>query len=293
MKYLTTLEWAVLLGRTFSGYATAEFESRPGGRVLLQLLVEPHHGSTALQTLLMSSSQVSTLCSAGSWQCEGEKIRYYPQSHKPNCKASLEFLAPIWNLSKRVFMNKLFAPLKMRIVGRYDQCLRSYFEDGSMPTEMRQAGVTEVRPVYVVMWRHLCLYRLSTNPKSVSEEVRLLEDQVRAIWDLKSANSPVFVISLASFLWDNDRIVRLLEASIPFVAPLNSSFIPVLGQDITEKNSFKISVTPSEFASDRIPRLQGQGFNLELLQCDILPRMHSELRERHDLAMAYLLEQTL
>merc|ERR1719277_2045346 len=50
-------------------------ESMPSNeRLLVVPIVPAYHASTALEQLLMSSPQVTTLCSAGTWQCEGRWI---------------------------------------------------------------------------------------------------------------------------------------------------------------------------------------------------------------------------
>ena len=43
-------------------------------RVLLLPLVQAYQGSTALETVLMSSARIATLCAARVWQCEGDNV---------------------------------------------------------------------------------------------------------------------------------------------------------------------------------------------------------------------------
>eukprot|EP00401_Gymnodinium_catenatum_P013989 CAMPEP_0117623440 /NCGR_PEP_ID=MMETSP0784-20121206/88648_1 /TAXON_ID=39447 /ORGANISM="" /LENGTH=498 /DNA_ID=CAMNT_0005427391 /DNA_START=35 /DNA_END=1532 /DNA_ORIENTATION=+ len=49
----------------------------PRSRVMLMMVVAAYHGSTSAEQLLMSSSNVATLCGALSWQCEGFRIEEF------------------------------------------------------------------------------------------------------------------------------------------------------------------------------------------------------------------------
>lgn len=73
-------------------------------KLMLMPIVPMYHGSTALESVFMSSTDVTTLCSAGTWQCEP---RLDFNGKQESIKKDLFFrYVQYWNMSKRVLFEK-------------------------------------------------------------------------------------------------------------------------------------------------------------------------------------------
>jgi len=87
-------------------------------QVYLFVLSAPHAGSTAVSGLLASSPKVATLCSAGTWACEGqwilsgkdcdlfEAINRWDVTMPTDWNDALKCYRKYWNLSQPVLMDK-------------------------------------------------------------------------------------------------------------------------------------------------------------------------------------------
>jgi len=130
-------------------------------RLLLLPLVAHHHGSDALASVLMSSSEVSSLCSADTWQCDGLGLLVSENDTSPG-NDWLRRFSRYWNLERHV----LLAPHPD--INMETAAFESELQNGP-PHKMKKAGIKHVRVSYLIMWRPVCLGILSgsTHNKSV------------------------------------------------------------------------------------------------------------------------------
>jgi len=251
-------------------------------RALVSAVVQAYHGSTALEEVLMSSQQVTTLCTCKSWQCEAYSVDGLGKNDawSWNYNAYLETLGGCWDLSKKVFFQKFMVPQncdKPSPAGAThggEHCQTAAletFEDSiasaSVPPIMQSAGIHRLNRAYLLLWRPLCLTILSTHAKRtiehsessrthlMTQEVHFLQE-VRNTYDYLDGRQPVMVISLASLIWEPDRNQQRLQQWLPCIGPVDMDFVPQMNIDIFPENRFKVdgsvkafgeSISPSAF----------------------------------------------
>ena len=172
-------------------------------RLLLTLDAVFFQGSTALQEAFMSSEQVATMCSGGSWQCEVKREpdlckrcqhsagRSLPcvqclagQSEAVDAttdyRSNLELFAPYWLAQRgRNLLAVKWAPLRFGAVEQTsdlapESLVRSdaasidleELETMGVPRDLAAQGVTRVRWAVAIMYRPWCMWSMSRHATS-------------------------------------------------------------------------------------------------------------------------------
>ena len=230
----------------------------------LQLIVPPFLGSTALLSLLMSSTRISTLCAGRSWQCEGTGIataaglpseynlRYWAfNGSSPEYDSYPERLRAygrVWDLSRPVLVDKCPGPT-YRALPLVVEALRHY-QPQMLP------GVASLSQAYIVMWAPWCVWRLfgsavtSTSPEGESVRIpehEIAEHALRANEKIFSKHlfllhegAPTLLLSYADLLWRTEHTVERLLRFMPCIGGLDPDFAPRLGVDVFVDNSWKV-----------------------------------------------------
>mmetsp|Transcript_66720 Transcript_66720/g.145505 ORF Transcript_66720/g.145505 Transcript_66720/m.145505 type:complete len:391 (+) Transcript_66720:58-1230(+) len=230
----------------------------PGTRTLLRTLVPPYHGSTALEVMLMSSGKVGTLCKSKTWQCEGSKLfRSSSVNRSVNMAEKLETFSQFWDSSKPVLLEKSTD----RLMGVLQDDMDLW--DTPVPKKLKREGVTFLQPRYILMYRPLCLWALSTKAAAFVEkearrhaqkELRHLEHLAEIHKHFKKLGRAPLVISYADLLWNPDFTQLRVEHYLPCLGSLDMDFLPKLGRDIFPKNEFKVSVGIRSFGEHIDPK---------------------------------------
>lgn len=255
---------------------------RPGGgaRELLVLSVPVYSGSTALEQLLMSSSNVTTLCRQGCWQCEARFTRgnssagCVKASHNRTFAEALKQWSSVWDLTRPVLFNKfgkaVDAGRLVRKTGSQDFIAAAVKED--MPPKMLAAGVTSLRLSIVQMWRPLCLANLSSHFRHLpflSKEAARIADGARSHRAFRAAGVNVVLVSYADLLWRPRAVLQRLRS--PDFLPgglldgINLEFVPRRGRDIFAGNQWKVHETLINYAAAH--PAASLGYNLERRSC--------------------------
>lgn len=263
-----------------------------------------YHGSTALEMLFMSSRRVSTICAAGTWQCEA---RWCLEEHafaaragappgtvgpwpcpSPNAirhdvpgrlRCHLETYSRIWNLSRPVLLTK-WAPLH-----NGGGCAAVAPDESGVgldvappPALLRAYGVERVRWAVVMMIRPYCLWRISSHARSkqaadavayAREELRVLEQQSSTHRAHLAAGRRVLLTSLADILFRPDSAAARIRAFAPCLGRLDPDFFPTLGVDISEGNHFKVGASVAVYGASLSPL--DLGYDVEAGAC-VAPR---------------------
>lgn len=210
-------------------------------RVLLVPHVPAYHASTALEQVLMSSPEMTTLCSAGTWQCEGKWIiNHY------GIENLLETYSRYWDLSKKIFIDKRTTNgtnLESDFIVPFESAL---------PDSFISAGITKINVVYLLMWRPICLSKLSSHAKKdddwVEHEKWLMENALLSYHKLADAGRKVMVINIADVLFMGEYSKNRLQAYLPCLGELNFNFVPVEGVDTVKCNEWKAQGSVIDFA---------------------------------------------
>jgi len=229
--------------------------------------VKAFHGSSAMQSLLRSSPNVTTLCNMKApgeipiWQCEPNaavinwetlKIiatrnewkkrkkyrKYQKQTKDVPQRRVLRFFAQFWNLSKPILFCK-FCGLGTAVI-----------EGDALPDEYKIHGITQLIPARIVMWRPFCLETLANERSFVENEVKRLEEKVKLLNTLTQNDVRHIVVGLDELTWNPfsvaSRIFSMLN--LPGLV-LDSAFTPK-EKDSKQKNqtigSFGLKHDPKE-----------------------------------------------
>jgi hypothetical protein len=314
-------------------------------RTLLMSLVPAYHGSTALLSLYMSNSGISTLCRGMSWECEGGKLGEEDQhdgpEHPPWFRANTTAGKPcrthpfrrsvvtndagfietdvqfrqmvkgtvVTNNGKRDSVRHRNPPKHTNIVRRsgIQEAVRTFgrvwnlsnpvlvekdpdwfysnMEDlhsALMVFKDITGPLASVRPVYVVMWRPLCLSSTSSHFRNeatnagigaFAHEVSKLERTVQlAEWAIATEGVKMELLNYADLLWNPQRVVASLQRLLPCIAGRGYSpyFRPQLNKDYFHRNRFKVSGSTGEYGKAHPPTtsfLRGSMYNVKLSRC--------------------------
>ena len=270
-------------------------ELSAGTHIFLSVLGLWFHGSTAMQTLLMSHPNISTLCASESWQCEGDKllrnssdpeakrgwnIKWYdyafnhvdntpPPFLSRNYTAMLKTFAEVWDLRQPVLMTKMWHP---GIASYINGIARA-----PMPGAMLRGGVQRLVPAYLLLWTPLCMrqYAHGSLMSGVNRSVLNWRDEVRGLMELKQTHlalnrygASTLVISYADLLWYPESTLQRLGCFLPCLRPFPASslnFVPRSGVDFNPKSRFKIHGTIRSYGDAHPPR--GYGYDLTFGRC--------------------------
>ena len=276
-------------------------------RDIVVLSVPPYHGSTALEQLLMSSRNVSTLCKEGCWQCEA---RFLWKNGSECVKAGYSFSfekalknwSAIWDLTRPVLFLKYGQkadPSKLVVAtGSQDFIAET---SRNLPREMVTQGVTSLRLSILQMWRPLCLANLSSHfrkknsslqEKLVREEARLIEASAQEHHAFRAAGVNVLLVSYADLLWRPQIVVRRLSSKLlpgGLLNGVNFNFQPKLGRDIFPGNKWKVQGSLSSFAEANPPATLG--YDLKSRSCSDSTSTNA-LSDVYHKAAAYLREES-
>ena len=245
-------------------------------RVFLNLVCLWYHGSTALEMVLMSSRKVSTLCTAETHQCEGDKIlkrehipgwtgewvaehaygyveHGWPALEQRNYSHMVGVFSRYWDLNRPVLMTKAWHP---GIAHAHDG-----IHSAVLPSAMIQNHVRRLSLAYTLMWTPLCL-RQFNSPKpdhffDWNAEIQLLGELKKAHEILTLRNATLLVISYADLLWNPRKVVQRLDRFLPCASPFCYDVLPKKGVDVYRGNGFKVSQSTYEFGKLHPPEMYG------------------------------------
>ena len=242
---------------------------QPHARTVLFELVPAFHGSTAVQTLLMSSGGVADLCRARTWECEGGKLHltqggalpsefseqeWAPRSQRLawlNLTAKLSLYARFWQLERPLLLVKDagFLLPESPLVDALEWIRLAE----SVPLRMREAGIRRLSTAYLLVWRPVCLARLSANSangtltSSSFRELLLLEKQVEWHRHVSARDGNILVVSFADLLWEPALTSARLSAFLPCSAPFDAEYAPRAGVDVFPENQWKVRSSISSY----------------------------------------------
>eukprot|EP00448_Togula_jolla_P001163 CAMPEP_0170611684 /NCGR_PEP_ID=MMETSP0224-20130122/23319_1 /TAXON_ID=285029 /ORGANISM="Togula jolla, Strain CCCM 725" /LENGTH=363 /DNA_ID=CAMNT_0010937133 /DNA_START=45 /DNA_END=1136 /DNA_ORIENTATION=- len=200
-------------------------------RTWLRLVVANNHGSTALESVLMSSPKLATLCSAEVWQCEGRKLLERTFQKNPDLVPMdqvLETFSETWDLNRSVFLDKQTQSFP-QLEGE-DDVVRN-----TLPRRMKAHGIEKLRPAYIIMYKPLCLWTLShlvtkevfKDPRAVAKfELKRLQQQVQVYEKFASQGRAPLVLNYAHLIWHPDFAKQRLERYLPCLGSLDMDFVP-------------------------------------------------------------------
>eukprot|EP00448_Togula_jolla_P035633 CAMPEP_0170621226 /NCGR_PEP_ID=MMETSP0224-20130122/28491_1 /TAXON_ID=285029 /ORGANISM="Togula jolla, Strain CCCM 725" /LENGTH=366 /DNA_ID=CAMNT_0010947477 /DNA_START=65 /DNA_END=1165 /DNA_ORIENTATION=+ len=229
-------------------YSACQAEQDPSVRTFLRIVVQAGHGSTALESVLMSSPKVATLCKSNFWQCEGHKLLESMGHGLATDEIDTDFMlttySNFWDLSRPVLLDK--KTKNMDHLAQQDDILIK----NQPPAMMRDHGIQRIETAYVIMYKPLCLWPMSTD---LSELVRTnassyVRSELKKIMQLvdvhkyfTSLGKPPMVVNYADMVWNPDYIQRELRKYLPCVGEVDTDYTPVLGKDVFPGNNMKIS----------------------------------------------------
>jgi len=266
-------------------------------KLMLMPIVPMYHGSTALESVFMSSSKVTTLCSAKTWQCEA-RLDF---NGRAECirENLLPRYAEYWDMSKPVLFEK--GPR-----GMYDKVLREYPEIQKEQKEqakgLMDAGFGDLSLAYIIMWRPVCMSVLSSHArielkkdplKFARDELEWFEDLVKSHKYLTAREIPVLVTSLGDMMWNEKYSRPRMLEFVPCVGEIDFDYVPQKGTDIFPGNEWKAEGSLRSFGKSVNPK-ECCGYDVVRKACrikrsgyvfDVLPKAE---KARADAAVAYL-----
>jgi hypothetical protein len=224
--------------RSQNATADEEQTQEKHARTLLLSLSQPYHGSTALECVLMSSSNVATLCSARVWQCEGGSILRREggcadETCRWNWDKSLGLFSKYWNLSKPFLLEK--TPIMVRDIPGMHQ--------GLVSVEARYPHQRQ----FIMMWRPICLGALSSHRLTEEKELWMFETLVAGHKYLLEQGERVVVVNIADLMWRPSKSAWHLYKQIPDLGVLDMEYVPKIGKDIFPENMWKVDKSVAEF----------------------------------------------
>eukprot|EP00039_Didymoeca_costata_P021878 m.345677 g.345677 ORF g.345677 m.345677 type:complete len:329 (+) comp26984_c0_seq1:220-1206(+) len=290
LSLLTLISWIVLsrAGHPDACYGhknTDELMST-GGRIVIVVDTLPWSGSTAMTQLIMSSPSVSTLCKGAHWQCEGHEIpaalRDYGHHIINITKTVLSWLK-IWDLSKPFLLTKAFG-----ISGNFTSELANTLQ--GLDASFLPTGITKLYPVWLTMWRPMCLMLMSSGylhsfeaikgSTQADEENALrqfhsyeharLLDLAYAIRKLQQQRIPMLTISYGTLLWKSNEIAKIISKWLSCCSDeFRDDFRPRLGHDVFVRNRWKTTGTLQDYGKKKNPK--DYGYDVNNIKCDSKP----------------------
>ena len=236
-------------------------EIKDGERILLTVHVRAFQGSSALEALLLTSPQLTTLCDMAFegkpiWQCEPGKAyvdvdtlqilgdgKMDKEGRRPNrtqagnllpIEKRLQFYSQYWNLERPVLFCK-FCALSLGVTCR--SCNQKSHSEikhalSHPPVSYRSYGISTLKPMEIVLWRPLCLCHLSRHDgpaqaKKVgwgaylATQIDELADHVCRIQENRANGVPQLVIGLHELVWRPAAASRRILAFVPHLSALN------------------------------------------------------------------------
>lgn len=288
-------------------------------RLILLSVVQANHESTALMSLFMSSTNISTFCPGRTWKCEGFRKamkfacpnktmclrdkRQLPPAHRQEEPRKtinlLNLLSTGWNLTRPILHDKLF-PQEPGYTKLWEESLSTE----KLSSEMSIHGIEKVLPAYVMMWTPLCVMAVASKSRgklSVLESARTLLQ--REVWNLQrmrqqhealmKSRTPVLVISYADLLFRQHHTVDRMNGFLPCAgSSMNAHFTPRMGIDIFPRNKWKVRSTIHDFSSKLDP-YECCGYDLKESTCsnrtyfESIPEFEEDLNELNEYFAQY------
>jgi len=162
-----------------------------------------------------------------------------------------------WDLNRPVLFEK--SPNEMMQVDVVRENLKSV----KIPEIMEQQGIKQLKRAYIILWRPICLTSISSHalkdldqvgPEEIARRERFdMKQMVRNYEYLKARGEPVLVVSLADLMWNPSRNLQRLEQFLPCLGKLDLNFVPKMGEDVVEGNSWKADGSVSSFGASIDP----------------------------------------
>eukprot|EP00614_Pseudopedinella_elastica_P027035 CAMPEP_0172627070 /NCGR_PEP_ID=MMETSP1068-20121228/154206_1 /TAXON_ID=35684 /ORGANISM="Pseudopedinella elastica, Strain CCMP716" /LENGTH=279 /DNA_ID=CAMNT_0013436845 /DNA_START=33 /DNA_END=872 /DNA_ORIENTATION=+ len=202
---------------------------------------------------LRTSPQLTTLCNMEFkgeqvWQCEPRKalvdlrtldiVGTSYNSPRTNKKASynetimslgdelplgrqLEFYGKHWDLDRSILFCKFC--FKERL-GYAEAVIQSF--ETSPPRAFVDKGIKRLRYAEIVMWRPLCMHRLSHLSKATSayhllHEIKILEDAFQRIQANLASGKPFISVGLHELVWSPADLARRMLTFLPWLSSLD------------------------------------------------------------------------
>jgi len=228
-------------------YSACQAEQDPSVRTFLRIVVQAGHGSTALESVLMSSPKVATLCKSNFWQCEGHKLLESLGHGLATDEIDTDFMlttySNFWDLNRSVLLDK-----KTKNMEHLDQQDALLLKTGP-PAAMRQHGIKRIETAYVIMYKPLCLWPMSSDLQELvrSNAESYVRSELKRVVELvdihkyfASQGKPPMVVNYADMVWNPEYVQRELKKYLPCVGDLDIDYQPVLGKDVYPGNHMKI-----------------------------------------------------
>jgi len=260
-------------------------------RTLVTGVSQAYHGSTALEEILMSSDELTTLCSCKTWQCEAswlDKDIKQDDASKIRDMDYTKYLATLskcWDLDQKILFQKYMLPdcrSAPEDQGGEEGCqfaaLQAFHESlkpAKLTTNYHRAGITGLNHAYLLLWRPLCMYTLSSHAlaeikhdhkgEMARREVLAMQEMANMHKYLTDHNVPSVLVSLASLIWEPERNQRRFQAFLPCAGKLDINYVPEMDSDIFKQNFFKAEGSVKEFGMNVSP--QKIGYNVGKRSC--------------------------
>ena len=250
-------------------------------REIVLTMCAGYHGSTALESILMSSAQLGTLCSADVWQCEGDHVlcncgcdctkytRATDCQHGWAANACLKDETkrdPGWNYSTALHVWSRHWPLHRHVmlektpnIWRRVQSMVHGLQTAPIPPIMASRGIQRLVPKVLLMWRPWCLAGLSSHARAeqranysrwVRKELVFYNGVfVARHRALTEARVPVLCVSYADLLFRSRLTLARIERFLPCLGRLDASFVPVMGRDIFPGNEWKVRGSVAQYSA--------------------------------------------
>jgi len=293
-------------------YAGCTSTEDSSSRMVLTAIVQAYHGSTALEEVLMSSNKIATLCSCNSWQCEAGKVEGLKDDDawSWNYNDYLQALGQCWDLDKPVLFEKFMVPhecntLSAEVFSQVGencqvQALVEFDKQlGQAKIPDNWPGVSALNHAYLILWRPICMTKLSSHAqadiqKGDDDRITLMKNEIHLLTEaaethrLLVGKRPVLVMSLASLIWEAARNKKRIEAWMPCVGEVSTSYVPELNKDIFATNQFKADGSVEDYGNSIDP---SSFYNVESRDCidyDLLKGLPDQLTTQAMDASRYL-----
>lgn len=253
--------------------AACQARMGPHQRLFLMELVHAFEGSTALQSVLMSSPHLSTLCSYNSWQCEGQWILEDAVSNKTNgivgqnwrTRNLLPTFSEVWDLDREVLFDKSPHFLLDNVESIHKHLV------AALPDKMLQAGIRRLDAAYIMMWRPTCLGFLAGHSEKWSTKqfamrmLAVLRQLVEVHKLVRTMGLPILVICQGDLLWDAGATLRRIESFLPCLHSVTNDFVPTLGKDVFPGNQWKVDGSLKTYSESIKP--ESIGYDVRSRNC--------------------------
>eukprot|EP00448_Togula_jolla_P017887 CAMPEP_0170585528 /NCGR_PEP_ID=MMETSP0224-20130122/9262_1 /TAXON_ID=285029 /ORGANISM="Togula jolla, Strain CCCM 725" /LENGTH=383 /DNA_ID=CAMNT_0010909019 /DNA_START=33 /DNA_END=1184 /DNA_ORIENTATION=+ len=241
-------------------YAACKAEMDPEVRTFLRIVVQAGHGSTALESILMSSPKIATLCSSEMWQCEGHKLLESMGHGLATDEIDTHFMlstySQYWNLDRPVLLDKKTKMLDH--LPKQDAALLK----SELPYPMKFTGIKRIDTAYIIMYKPVCLWPMSKDlvmlvrndaGAHARSETKRLQQLVEVHKYFSDQGRPPMVVNYADMVWNPDYVQRELKKYLPCLGDVDMDFRPKLGQDVYEENKMKIDLGVKSYGMTQDP----------------------------------------